>query len=91
MIVGERVFHSWYKLVLVAAVGGNSPDSLDNLGRERDGLGLLKNLQILVADHVEEHRIQGLVARRKVGGKPARSDQHIIGVGEVPVVLTIDK
>src|SRR6266566_4876984 len=91
MIVGEWVLYPRDKLMLVAAVGGDPPDSLDDLRRECDGLALLKDLQVLVTNHVEEHRVERLITRRQMRGEPARSDQHVVGVGEIAVVLTVDK
>src|SRR2546430_9780083 len=91
MIVGEWVLHPRDKLVLVAEVRRNPPDSLDHLRRECDGLALFKDLQILVTNHVEEHRVERLITRRQMRGEPARADQHVAGVGEIAVVLTVNK
>src|SRR2546423_459987 len=91
MIVGECMPDPRDELVLMATVSRNAPDSLHDLGRERDGLALLKNLQILVADHVKKHGIEGLIARREMRREPARSDQYVVRVREVAVVLTVDK
>ena len=67
------------------------PYSLHDFGRERDGVSLLENLEILVSDHIEQHGEQRLIAGRLMGREPARTDQDVVGVGEIAIVLAVGK
>src|SRR2546430_11305264 len=47
-------------------------------------------LLVLVRDHIEQYREQGLIAWGLVAGEVARADQHVVRIGgEIAVVFAV--
>ena len=89
MVVGERVPRAGHEHPPVTEIRRHLPHPLHDLRRDGERVAFLIDLQVLVPHHVEEHRVEGLVPGRLVSREPARSDQHLVRVGEVAEVLPV--
>src|SRR6185503_11060740 len=89
VVVGKRFTRGGREHPPVAEALGGVPNALHNLRRARDRIALLKELKVLIANHVEQDRIERGVARRQVRSEVARAEQGLGGIAEVTPVLTI--
>ena len=89
------------KYLPIAQVGGRLPHARHDLRRLRHRVRLLIDLQILVADHVEQHaEDRPVVRRRAVIREILRAEQHVVRYGagavrtvviEAALVLAVDE
>jgi len=67
------------------------PYESGDLRRKCAGIGLDRDIEILVPDHIPQNRIQRWVAAGQVRGEIAGTEQCLGRVAEVAVVLTVRK
>src|SRR6266511_3376749 len=91
MIVGEGLAGSRREHLSVTELVGDLPYSLHHFRCLRHRKSFLKKLQVLVSDHIEQHRKQRGVSGRQVSGKIAGAEQRFGRVVEVAVVLAVHK
>src|SRR6266487_1390557 len=89
VIIRECLACTWLERPRIAEPVRRLPDALHDLGRVCQRKPLLLDIQVLVADHVEQHGIKGRIARRLMFGEIARAKQRLSRVAEIAVILPI--
>src|SRR6266571_2662581 len=93
VIVDDFATTLLHENIRVSQVGSGLPDSRHDFRRSLEGEHLVRNAQILVADHIPQYSVERLVVGRwQVLGEVLRAYEHIdFGRTELPVIFTISE